>query len=62
MAFPVSHRHKLKVCATTYIVRYVSKIDLSKCPNNFKVHYNNLSFLAHVKSAQIVTTHLLTDN
>ena len=29
------------VCATTSIVHYVSKTGLSKCPNNFKVHYKN---------------------
>lgn len=30
----------LTVCATTTsVVRYVSKIGLSKCSNNFKVHY-----------------------
>ena len=34
-----SHRHKLLVCATTSIVCPVFKINLSKCPNNFKVHY-----------------------
>ncbi len=32
--------HKLTVCATTSVVRYISKIGLSKCPNNFKVHYS----------------------
>ncbi len=34
-----SHQHKLKVCATTSVVRYVPEAGLSKCPNILKVHY-----------------------
>ena len=46
--------HKLTVCATTSIVHDVSKTGLSKCPNNFKVHYSYLvqlvNFIGHYKS------------
>ncbi len=31
--------HNLTGYATTTVARYVSKTGLSKCPNNFNVHY-----------------------
>ncbi len=40
--------HKLTVCATTSIVRYVSKIGLLKCLNNFKIHYSIRSAVVRI--------------